>query len=227
MSRAPAAESVVRWFPLDRVHELEAAIAEGIDRGTRWQRRDFLAFALGLHGMRVGEVCRAKRAELREDVGRLIVPPFKRGRPRVLTLDATVIESLLSWYEASLRWRSPRARGLAPPAHLLYSREGARLDYHRACQTAVRLFNRLLRAGHGLSFHSLRHTFAMRLYAATRDLSLVQQMLGHRTISSTEVYARSLAAIPDACLVHIRPNGASAFPANQLRLFDGDQPAAG
>lgn len=38
-------------------------------------------------------------------------------------------------------------------------------------------------------FHSLRHTFAIRLYRKTKDLRLVQVALGHRNISNTMVYA--------------------------------------
>lgn len=37
--------------------------------------------------------------------------------------------------------------------------------------------------------HSLRHTFAIRLYKKTKDLRLVQVALGHRNITNTMVYA--------------------------------------
>jgi site-specific recombinase XerD len=40
------------------------------------------------------------------------------------------------------------------------------------------------------SSHSLRHTFATRLYRRTGDLYLVQRALGHRQVTTTEVYAR-------------------------------------
>ena len=38
-------------------------------------------------------------------------------------------------------------------------------------------------------FHSLRHTFAIRLYKKTKDLRLVQVALGHRNITNTMIYA--------------------------------------
>jgi site-specific recombinase XerD len=41
-----------------------------------------------------------------------------------------------------------------------------------------------------VSFHSLRHTFATNLYHKTGDLHLVQRALGHRQITTTEIYAR-------------------------------------
>ena len=36
--------------------------------------------------------------------------------------------------------------------------------------------------------HSLRHTFATRLYEQTRDIRLVQRALGHARVTTTEVY---------------------------------------
>jgi site-specific recombinase XerD len=41
------------------------------------------------------------------------------------------------------------------------------------------------------SVHSLRHTFAMNLYRKTGDLRLVQTALGHKRITTTEIYART------------------------------------
>ena len=40
-----------------------------------------------------------------------------------------------------------------------------------------------------VSPHALRHAFAMRLYARTRDLPIVQRALGHGSVTSTLVYA--------------------------------------
>ena len=39
------------------------------------------------------------------------------------------------------------------------------------------------------TFHSLRHTFAIRLYKKTKDIRLVQFALGHRNIANTMIYA--------------------------------------
>ncbi len=55
-------------------------------------------------------------------------------------------------------------------------------------------YNRLLQIWHMYrpvhkKFHSLRHTFAIKLYKKTKDLRLVQVALGHRNITNTMVYA--------------------------------------
>ncbi len=38
--------------------------------------------------------------------------------------------------------------------------------------------------------HTLRHTFATRLYERSRDLRLVQRALGHRQVTTTEIYSQ-------------------------------------
>ena len=38
-------------------------------------------------------------------------------------------------------------------------------------------------------FHSLRHTFAIRLYKKVKDIRLLQIALGHRNITNTMIYA--------------------------------------
>lgn len=38
------------------------------------------------------------------------------------------------------------------------------------------------------SIHSLRHTFALKLYRRSKDIRLVQQALGHKSINSTLIY---------------------------------------
>ncbi|MCX5801228.1 MAG: tyrosine-type recombinase/integrase [Candidatus Eisenbacteria bacterium] len=72
---------------------------------------------------------------------------------------------------------------------LFSSRHGGRLGPR---QVQLRLKHWLANAGiaRPLSIHSLRHTFATRLYSKTGDLRLVQRALGHKHITTTEIYAR-------------------------------------
>jgi integrase/recombinase XerC len=72
---------------------------------------------------------------------------------------------------------------------LFRSQSGRRLG---ARQVQLRFAQLLEQAGitRKVSVHSLRHTFATRLYHKTGDLYLVQRALGHRHITTTEIYAR-------------------------------------
>ncbi len=50
------------------------------------------------------------------------------------------------------------------------------------------------------SVHTLRHTFATRLYEKTNNLRLVQRALGHRRVTTTEIYTQ-LADADLACAI--------------------------
>jgi site-specific recombinase XerD len=104
----------------------------------------------------------------------------KGGARQSIYLTARLRRLLKSYVQASR---------LAPDDPLFPSRSGGHLC---ARQVQLRFKHWLEKAGidRHLTVHSLRHTFAMNLYRKTGDLRLVQTALGHRHISTTEIYAR-------------------------------------
>lgn len=105
----------------------------------------------------------------------------KGSVPQVKFLKST-LRSLLRSYLVERR-----RRGDGECRALFLSNRGTRIS---PGQVANRVKYWLNKVGidKEISPHGLRHTFATHLYAATADLLVVKRALGHRDVSTTEIY---------------------------------------
>jgi integrase/recombinase XerC len=132
-------------------------------------------------GIRLQELIDVNIEDVDLETKHLHIRSAKGGVPQVKFLQ-TRLRGLLRTY---LKWRMRQGTDACPA--LFISQRGTRLSPR---QVAYRLEYWLRDAGidKPLTPHSLRHTFATRLYARTNDLLVVQRALGHRQIATTEIY---------------------------------------
>lgn len=70
----------------------------------------------------------------------------------------------------------------------------------RSVQRVIEMFRSLLNVGRNLTPHKIRHTFATHMLNSGVDLRIVQELLGHKSLSSTEKYTHvSLEELSKTC----------------------------
>lgn len=107
----------------------------------------------------------------------------KGNKTRVVPVGRQALDAIAAWLAA-------RATMLKPGETALFiNRNGARLS-PRAVQVRLKLW--AAKAGADLSVHPhmLRHSFASHVLQSSGDLRAVQEMLGHASISTTQVYTQ-------------------------------------
>ena len=188
--RAPRAEKTLPGHltrtDLEAVfHLAEARAAENTLAGTRTLLIIELLYGSGL---RLSELHDLDRRGLDESAGQVRVVGKGRKERIVPVTDA-------SW-RALHRYLPRRAealqrvekRGERDP--VLVNHRGGRLS-SRSIQRSVRELLETAASDQGLSVHSLRHSFATHLLDAGADLMAVKELLGHVSLSTTQVYTHT------------------------------------
>jgi integrase/recombinase XerD len=133
-------------------------------------------------GCRVSELCGLDVTDLDHSEATLRL----RGKGRKQRL-VPVGEPALEAMGLYLRAGRPELVGQVPTAALILNQRGGRLS-------RISVWNLIKRAGAAaglperMSPHTLRHTYATHLLEGGADLRVVQELLGHADIGTTEIY---------------------------------------
>ena len=145
--------------------------------------RAILALLYGA-GIRASECATLKEKDVDLIEGSIRVTG-KGGHERAIPLNPKVIEGLATYRQA---------RGEVPPRTAFFrSRKGKAMS-RGAIYERVRKYSRQARIPKNVSPHTLRHTFATHLVKAGVNLVTIRDLLGHRQISSTQIYLHVTAA---------------------------------
>ncbi|MBS1992866.1 MAG: tyrosine recombinase XerC [Cyanobacteria bacterium SZAS LIN-2] len=136
-------------------------------------------------GMRVSELCGLRVQDYNQEAMEMRVLG-KGGKERIVLLNQSA-QGWLSKYLAEY-W-TKLAEGRTPQAEhpLFVSRQATRLSSRSVHRIVMK---HAIKAGINKTItpHTLRHTFATHLLEGGADLRVVQDLLGHTTINTTQIY---------------------------------------
>jgi integrase/recombinase XerC len=131
-------------------------------------------------GLRVSEACAVDVGDV--DLGRCTVRVMGKGaKQRVVPFGQACAVAVHRWLAVR------RTLAAADQSALLVGARGARLD-PRVARRAVHRFTEAFPELPDLAPHGLRHSMATHLLAGGADLRYVQEMLGHASLASTQIY---------------------------------------
>jgi integrase/recombinase XerD len=152
--------------------------------GTSWrdQRDRALLEVLYACGARISEAVGLTTDRMDSEL-RVVRLLGKGSKERVVPVGARAREALGEWIENG----RPQLPGSHTRREVFLSHTGKPLDRTNAWR---RVKAAALRAGlsRDVHPHSLRHSFASHMLAGGADLRAVQEMLGHASIRTTEIY---------------------------------------
>ncbi len=140
-------------------------------------------------GMRLAELAGLNVANV-DIVSEQVKVRGKGRKERILPLGNHALNALRRYLPVREERLAGRAHGGRAERALFLSARGTRLS-SRGVQYIVRKFLDSLGGDSALKVHSLRHSFATHLLDAGADLRAVQELLGHASLSTTQVYTHT------------------------------------
>jgi len=147
-----------------------------IDSVTNLKQRVLLMTVYGA-GLRVGEVVRLKSFHIERERKMIRVDQGKGRKDRYTLLPEILL------HELEIYWRRSHPRQWLFP--------GRREGNYISIATAQKYYERAReKAGiiHGQGIHTLRHCFATHLLEQGTDISMIKELLGHRSLKTTMNY---------------------------------------
>ena len=167
------------------VEQVTALLEQPFPPGPLGERDRTVLEVLYGCGLRVSELCGldVRDVFLAEEFLRVT---GKGGKERLVPIGGTARAALAGYLAGARAELAAHARRAAPGPAVFLNKNGGRISrqaVHALCEKYGRA------AGiEGLHPHTLRHTFATHMLAGGADLRVLQEILGHASISTTQIY---------------------------------------
>ena len=140
-----------------------------------------LAYACGL---RAEEIVSLRRSDVEHDAEQLRVEG-KGRKTRLLPVGEPAMAAVAVYLE-----RARPALAVASREDALFLSKSGRPLGTSDVRRRLRRWTERVGVGGGSSPHALRHSFATHLLDGGADLRSIQELLGHASVSSTQIYTR-------------------------------------
>jgi len=160
---------------LPRVHSQQDIISI-INAPVNFKHRLILMLVYGC-GLRLGEVCLLRPEDMDLDRKILWIRKGKGKKDRMIMLDDELAPFVVAWLKCGCG-SSYLFEGYTPGKHI--SKRTVEKIYTKACE------KQCINSQGGI--HSLRHSFATHLLEQGVDLRYIQELLGHTSSKTTEIY---------------------------------------
>ena len=143
-------------------------------------RTNLIVSLLAHTGMRVGELCNLKVDDVDLDEGVIWIHSGKGDKDRIVIIPDDCRDLIRSYMPKRFEIKSYSNA-------LLVSRKGTKLDTSTV-QRTVRNLAREAGISKKVTPHVLRHTFATAVLRNGGDIRFIQQLLGHASVATTQIY---------------------------------------
>lgn len=187
----PAAKKALpTYLSLEQCYDLLRAF----DQSDPFYPRDFCMVTLFLNcGMRLSEMSGLNQNSFRDNTLRVL---GKGNKERILYLNEACMHAMKE-YLAFRRQQTP----IVDKEALFLSQTGHRLGQRRIQQIITEHLKRAGLSDMGFSTHKLRHTAATMMYQYGEvDVKVLQEILGHANLNTTEIYTHVSSKQKEAAL---------------------------
>lgn len=131
-------------------------------------------------GLRLSEMTNLKWRDINLMTGQLKVVEGKGAKDRMLYVNDSMIQMLQEWKERQFKeWGK---------TDIVFSTRTLNKLDGKAVRKMIKTYCDKAGINKDITTHSLRHTFASDLLRDTKNIRIVQKVLGHEDISTTQIY---------------------------------------
>jgi tyrosine recombinase XerC len=188
------------------------------------QRNEVILELLYATGMRVSELAGldVEDLDLEQRSARVL---GKGSRERVVFFGAPAEEAVRRYLQQGRALLLAKRKGTEEEPALVLNKHGSRLSV-RGIQTIVRDLALQIGASAKTSPHTLRHSFATHLLDHGADLRVIQELLGHKGLATTQIYTHVSQARLREAYRKAHPLARSLTPRPPLPAGEGEPEGA-